>query len=167
MQSSNPVRSAKPVTVSIVSHGQLDMIQPLLEQLSRFSSDLLDKVVLTHNLPEPDLLAGRRFGFELQRIHNPAPLGFGANNNQAFQHCASDWFLVLNPDIRLDAEVLGPLIGLAPPLRRAIGRAGTVVLSGLLDHQAREVAATWRANGFRLARRLQRAGWTALVVAKP
>jgi ribosomal protein L11 methyltransferase len=42
-----------------------------------------------------------------------------------------------------------------------------VVLSGLLDHQAREVAAAYRANGFRLVRRLQRAGWTTLVVAKP
>ncbi len=70
-------------------------------------------------------------------------------------------------DVVLANILPGPLIGLAPPLRRAIGRAGTVVLSGLLDHQAREVAATWRANGFRLARRLQRAGWTALVVAKP
>ncbi len=70
-------------------------------------------------------------------------------------------------DVVLANILPGPLIGLAPPLRRAIGRAGTVVLSGLLDHQAREVAATWRANGFRLARRLQRAGWTALVLAKP
>jgi ribosomal protein L11 methyltransferase len=70
-------------------------------------------------------------------------------------------------DVALANILPGPLIGLARPLRRAIGRGGTVVLSGLLNHQAREVAATWRANGFRLARRLQRAGWTALVVAKP
>ena len=70
-------------------------------------------------------------------------------------------------DIVLANILPQPLIGLAPRLRRAIGRGGTVVLSGLLDQQAREVAATWRANGFRLARRLQRAGWTALVVAKP
>lgn len=118
MQSSNPVRSAKPVTVSIVSHGQLDMILPLLEQLSQFSAPLLEQVILTHNLPEPDLLAGRRFGFELQRIHNSAPLGFGANNNQAFKHCQSEWFLVLNPDIRFDGDVLGPLIG------QAAARAG-------------------------------------------
>lgn len=113
MPSTTPVRHQQPVTVSIVSHGQLDMILPLLEQLDQFSATLLDKVVLTHNLPEPDLLAGRRFGFELQRIHNSTPLGFGGNNNQAFKHCGSDWFLVLNPDIRFDGEVLGPLIGQA------------------------------------------------------
>lgn len=110
MPSTTSIRQQQPVTVSIVSHGQLDMILPLLEQLDHFSASVLRKVVLTHNLPEPDLLAGRRFGFELQRIHNSAPLGFGANNNQAFKHCESDWFLVLNPDIRFDSEVLHPLI---------------------------------------------------------
>jgi ribosomal protein L11 methyltransferase len=41
------------------------------------------------------------------------------------------------------------------------------VLSGLLDHQAREVAAGYRAHGFRLVRRLRRDGWTALVMMKP
>lgn len=107
--------SNKPVTVSIVSHGQLDMILPLLEELNQFSAALVDKVVLTHNLPEPDLLAGRHFGFPLQRVHNSVPMGFGGNNNQAFKHCESEWFLVLNPDIRFDGEVLAPLIGLAAP----------------------------------------------------
>jgi ribosomal protein L11 methyltransferase len=60
-----------------------------------------------------------------------------------------------------------PLVELAPALRRAIRSAGVAVLSGLLDHQAREVAAAYRAAGFHLARRLQRAGWTALIVARP
>ena len=115
MQSITPVRVAKPVTVSIVSHGQLGMILPLLEQLSQFSAPLLDKVVLTHNVPEADLLADRHFGFALQRIHNSTPKGFGANNNQAFKHCDSGWFLVLNPDIRFDDDVLRPLIEQASP----------------------------------------------------
>jgi ribosomal protein L11 methyltransferase len=70
-------------------------------------------------------------------------------------------------DVVLANILPGPLVELAPPLRCAIARGGTVVLSGLLDHQAREVAAAYRANGFRLVRRLQRAGWTTLVVAKP
>jgi len=115
MPSTTSVRPRPPVTVSIVSHGQLDMILPLLEQLDQLSAQFVDKVVLTHNLPEPDLLAGRHFGFALQRIHNSTPLGFGANNNQAFKHCESDWFLVLNPDIRFDADVLAPLLEMAAP----------------------------------------------------
>jgi ribosomal protein L11 methyltransferase len=59
-----------------------------------------------------------------------------------------------------------PLIELAPALRRAICSGGVAVLSGLLDHQAREVGAAYLTAGFHLLRRLQRAGWTALVVIR-
>jgi ribosomal protein L11 methylase PrmA len=40
------------------------------------------------------------------------------------------------------------------------------VLSGMLDHQARQVAAVYRSMGFRLVRRLQAEGWTALVIER-
>jgi N-acetylglucosaminyl-diphospho-decaprenol L-rhamnosyltransferase len=103
------------VTVSIVSHGQLELVRPLLEQLDRFSRALTAKVVLTQNIPEPDLLAGTRWGFEIERIENAVPLGFGANHNQAFDRCTTPWFLVLNPDIRFDRDVLAPLIAQAAP----------------------------------------------------
>ena len=69
-------------------------------------------------------------------------------------------------DLVLANILPGPLIALAPALRRAIRRGGEAILSGLLDDQAPEVAAAYRANGFRRLRRLQRAGWTALVVVK-
>ena len=106
---------ARPVTVSIVSHGQLELIRPLLEQLDRFSSAMVDKVVLTINIPEADVLGDARFGFPIERIENAAPQGFGANHNQAFQRCTTPWFLVLNPDIRFDRDVLAPLIAQATP----------------------------------------------------
>jgi N-acetylglucosaminyl-diphospho-decaprenol L-rhamnosyltransferase len=104
-----------PLTVSIVSHGQLELIRPLLEQLDRFSRAVIGKVVLTINIPEPDALSGARWGFDVERIENAAPRGFGANHNQAFAHCTTPWFLVLNPDIRFDTDVLAPLVDLAAP----------------------------------------------------
>lgn len=121
LQPSPPLPPAtRLVTVSIVSHGQLDLILPLLEQLDRFSSALIDKVVLTINIPEADVLGDATFGFPIERIENAAPKGFGANHNQAFQRCKTPWFLVLNPDIRFDRDVLAPLI------------AGAATDSGLL-----------------------------------
>ena len=108
--------SQKPITVSIVSHGQLALIRPLLEQLDRWSNAAIDKVVLTINIPEADAVAdlvGLRFPVE--RIENTRPKGFGANNNQAFGRCTTPWFLVLNPDIRLDSDVLAPLMSQALP----------------------------------------------------
>jgi len=113
MQNTTPRR--KPLTVSIVSHGQLGLIRPLLEQLDRFSAAVVEKVVLTVNIPEPDLLAGLEVGYPIERIDNAAPKGFGANHNQAFARCATEWFLVLNPDIRFDSDVLAPLMAQARP----------------------------------------------------
>ena len=107
--------NAHPITVSIVSHGQLALIEPLLDQLARYSSAVVAKVLLTVNVPEPDILAGRTWHFPVERIVNKTPLGFGANHNQAFARCKTPWFLVLNPDIRLDSDVLTPLMAQAAP----------------------------------------------------
>jgi GT2 family glycosyltransferase len=107
--------SQTPITVSIVSHGQLALVLPLLEQLDRFSRASTAKVVLTLNIPEPDLLAGLEWGFAIERIENASPKGFGANHNQAFERCDTPWFLVLNPDIRFDGDVLAPLLAQAAP----------------------------------------------------
>jgi len=43
---------------------------------------------------------------------------------------------------------------------------GIAVLSGLLEHQAREVRATYAAGGFHLIQQRCRAGWTALTLAR-
>jgi N-acetylglucosaminyl-diphospho-decaprenol L-rhamnosyltransferase len=106
----------RPITVSIVSHGQLALIRPLLDQLDRWSAGSVEKVVLTVNVPEADdAIADLRTRFPIERIDNPKPKGFGANHNAAFRRCATPWFLVLNPDIRLDGDVLAALIAQARP----------------------------------------------------
>jgi len=109
----SPITHLKPITVSIVSHGHLEMVLPLLEQLDAFSHAVVEKVVLTLNIPEPDVLSGRKWRFPVERIENTQPKGFGANHNQAFQKCSSEWFLVLNPDIRFETDVLAPLLAQA------------------------------------------------------
>jgi ribosomal protein L11 methyltransferase len=57
-----------------------------------------------------------------------------------------------------------PLIDLAPAMRHKLRRGGVAVLSGLLKHQAQEVAAAYRAQGFRLLRCKHGDGWTVLVL---
>lgn len=105
-----PAPDRKPITVSIVSHGQLELIRPLLDQLDRYSHAMVDKVLLTINVPEPDLIAQAVWRFPVERIVNSGRQGFGANHNQAFARCATPWFLVLNPDIRFEHDVLAPLV---------------------------------------------------------
>lgn len=105
--------SSKSITVSIVSHGQQALILPLLEQLNRMSGPWVDKVVLTVNVPETRLVTGQQDGLPIEWIQNQGPKGFGANHNAAFERCRTDWFLILNPDIRFDADVLRPLLAQA------------------------------------------------------
>jgi ribosomal protein L11 methyltransferase len=69
-------------------------------------------------------------------------------------------------DLVLANILPGPLVDLAPALRGAVRRGGIAVLSGVLDHQAREVAAVYRGMGFDELRRMRDAGWTALVLAR-
>jgi ribosomal protein L11 methyltransferase len=59
-----------------------------------------------------------------------------------------------------------PLQRLAAPMRGAMAPGGFAVLSGLLNHQAREVAMSYRATGFRLVGWERRAGWSILTLQR-
>lgn len=104
--------SSESITVSIVSHGQQALILPLLEQLRQHCAAWIAQVVLTTNIPEPDQCSATNWPFPLVHIVNTSPRGFGSNHNAAFRHCATPWFLVLNPDIRINEDVLGQLLEL-------------------------------------------------------
>ena len=60
----------------------------------------------------------------------------------------------------------GPLVALAPALRRRLAPAGTLILSGLLEHQRNRVAAAYRAQALRLVRSDIREGWVTLTLAR-
>lgn len=67
----------------------------------------------------------------------------------------------------LVANILaGPLISLAPSISRAVTQGGTLVLSGILVPQAREVIATYRAHGFTLNRHDRITGWSTLTLSR-
>jgi ribosomal protein L11 methyltransferase len=62
----------------------------------------------------------------------------------------------------------GPLVRLAPALRRALAPGGVLALSGLLTKQEREVLAAYRGLGFRLRRRFVLGDWpTVLLDRRP
>lgn len=65
-------------------------------------------------------------------------------------------------DLVIANILAGPLIDLAPVLSSAIKPGGSLILAGLLDHQAAAVAAAYRRQGMRLASRVDRAEWPTL-----
>lgn len=133
-----PANVAQPITVSVVSHGQIELLMPLLEQLERAAEKLPLHVIVTQNFPEwqPDIRSSERF--QLTWVANERPLGFAENHNNAFRYCQTACFCVLNPDVRLDAS---SLIALRDCVLRRPGVAGPKVMSseGSLEDSARQV----------------------------
>lgn len=92
----------QPITVSVVSHGQGELVAALLEDLARCSG--VTEVILTLNISEGEIACPESLRSRLRIIRNDKPQGFGANHNQAFQQCRTPTFAVLNPDIRLETD---------------------------------------------------------------
>jgi GT2 family glycosyltransferase len=142
------------ITVSIVSHAQGYMVEELLSQLSRWHDGVVSEVIVTHNVPEDGLkMARQKCDFLVTELHNPRRLGFGANHNQAFRHCRTSHFCVLNPDIELlgpgvwrallDASARNPQACVYPPLMN---------VDGSKQDSEREVptlASLWRRHALR------------------
>ena len=101
------------ITVSIVSHGQMALVDALLADLARLSSHHLADVIVTRNVPEraPAPTSDR---LTVTLIDNPSRKGFGANHNAAFARAeamnAAPHFAILNPDLRLEADPFGALL---------------------------------------------------------
>ncbi|MGB3339085.1 MAG: 50S ribosomal protein L11 methyltransferase [Devosia sp.] len=61
----------------------------------------------------------------------------------------------------------GPLMALAPSIGRIASKGATVILSGILQHQARGVINAYARQGMVLSQKLQRKDWTTLILEMP
>ncbi len=90
------------LTVSVVSHGHMALIRPLMDDLEALPAGTLAQVILTLNLAGEDASGIKLTKVPLQVVRNHRPKGFGENHNHAFERSSSEYFAVVNPDIRLD-----------------------------------------------------------------
>ena len=129
--------SCADLTLSIVSHGQIELVELLLGDLEKHCDTAALEVILTVNIPEALPASLHERPFVVQIIHNPCALGFGENHNQAFRQARGQYFGVVNPDVRMDSDVFPLLMaGVDAP---AIGMAAPLVLNeaGAIDDSAR------------------------------
>ncbi|MFH1818254.1 MAG: glycosyltransferase family 2 protein [Thiobacillus sp.] len=124
------------VTISIVSHGQADLVHRCLLDLTDFPE--VARVIVTLNIPESDLDVPTGLEGRLLTIRNITPLGFGANHNQAFLNCETPFYCVINPDIRLPKNPFPVLV--AELGRKHVAAIGPAVLSpsGQLEDSVRK-----------------------------
>ena len=129
--------NAKRIGLSIVSHGQGELIRPLLQDLLALH-DLLAEVIVTINIPEDEAFV-RDFidRLPIRILRNRQPKGFGANHNGAFRTSTAGFFVVVNPDIRLDNIALDDLVAVAA--EPEVGVAAPIVYAsdGQLQDSAR------------------------------
>lgn len=105
----------KPVTISVVSHNQIHLVANLLQDLNRHCAAVVERIVLTCNVPGEEILARFPGRIPVVEIHNAQVAGFGANHNRAFENCDTEWFLVINPDVRLSSDVISRLLARKRP----------------------------------------------------
>lgn len=114
--------------ISVVSHGHGAELIRLLQILAQPCDVRYRRVWVTLNIPEPEVLAVLTpgptpgsytlDGLSVRVICNVAPLGFGANHNQAFAResvlpDAARFFAVINPDIAWQCAPWGALLAQA------------------------------------------------------
>ncbi|MCO4888763.1 glycosyltransferase [Cupriavidus sp. WGtm5] len=131
------------IAISIVSHGQSRLVEPLLAQLRELSTRVDLDVIVTENLPGDPIHVASNSRFRVRKICNPEPKGFGANHNAAFALCETEWFVVMNPDLRLTETGLTALMTC---LKERPGVAGPRVVTkeGRIEDSARRVPGVLR-----------------------
>lgn len=133
------------MVVSVVSHGHGTEVEALLRDLARWNAGTVQRVVLTHNLPEPPPLPPEGgWPFVLECRTNAVPAGFGANHNRALLGATESLVCLLNPDVRLDGT--DPFAALAQAaLGAGVGAAypEQVDAQGRCQDSERELPTPW------------------------
>jgi N-acetylglucosaminyl-diphospho-decaprenol L-rhamnosyltransferase len=124
------------LVVSVVSHGQATLAAAVASDLARHCATPM-RLVVTSNVPERLDLPAARPGFAVDVIENTQRKGFGANHNAAFRHAESDFFCVLNPDIRIEADPFPALFSALEPVTVAVAAPLIVDPQGRVEDSAR------------------------------
>ena len=106
-------RMQRDIHLSIISHGQMSLVNTLLEDLAGLPSVSRLQLTLIRNVPEKteSRISGN---IPIKILDNASPLGFCSNQNLGFRNAPSPeerrWFGVVNPDIRLRMDVFPALV---------------------------------------------------------
>jgi len=86
------------LVISIVSHGQMQMVNALLKDFAKFSFDST-VIIVRSNIEENIALVTTMLNVEHKR--NNTIKGFAENHNKNYHVHECDYFVVINPDLRI------------------------------------------------------------------
>ena len=119
--------NSNKITLSIVSHGQFNLLLPLIKNLRNCAE--VDRIIITINIPEKIKKLKWLKELPIYWIYNKSKKGFGSNHNKAFEMCNTKYFFVINPDVRFNNKIIKELILLKE--REKVNILGPKIL----DHQ--------------------------------
>jgi hypothetical protein len=125
------------VSLSVVSHGQVELTSTLLADIAEVCTLPLE-VIYTRNIPEPALEVPNALRQRTTIIDNPSPKGFGANHNAAFRAATAPHFCVLNPDVRLSGDPFPGLVEMCRDPRIGVVAPKVLSPSGEVENSARD-----------------------------
>ena len=128
---------ATDISISAVSHGQIHLVEKLLCDIDQLCSEMLLEFILTLNTEEELSFDPEEFGFPIKVIRNSVPIGFSANQNQAFLNSTGRYFCVINPDVRLSEEVFEVVLNCLQDISVGVAAPLVVDRNGIIEDSAR------------------------------
>lgn len=100
------------ITIAIVSHGQISLVDRLLRSLNAHKPQIDFQVVIVENVPGHPEMDLEQYDFKITYLKNQRSIGLSENINLIFDKFGqtSDYFCVLNPDIIFEDEVFSGLL---------------------------------------------------------
>jgi N-acetylglucosaminyl-diphospho-decaprenol L-rhamnosyltransferase len=132
------------ISISIVSHGQGNLVVKLLADLSHLINSAPFEVILTKNIPEKFPFSIDDYPYPVRIIENTAPKGFGANHNAAFRECETQYFCVVNPDILLPEDPFSPMLSCQASMDAAVVAPAVYSSQGITEDNIRHFPSFWR-----------------------
>lgn len=137
LSSDNMGIESRRVCLSIVNHCHGDVFLTLLEDLRSICKKDVE-IIVTNNIPDPAFDQSLFDDLPLKVVNNVRQKGFGDNHNSAFNISNSEFFVIVNPDIRISSLDFDDL--LAPFQDVSVAAVAPIVLSpsGGIEDSARK-----------------------------
>ncbi len=137
LEAQNHMQNVPEISISIVSHGQGDLVRRLLKSIQDHEPLVTYEIILTENLLEKSASISDIDGNGIRKIINEKSKSFAANHNQAFRIAQGKFFCILNPDVIFVEDIISPLI---ENVRQGIGE----VVAPIVKDSANRVQDSFR-----------------------
>jgi len=98
------------VAVTIVTFNSARFIAQCLQYVLELDYPALEVVVVDNASSDETARILEQFEHKVQVVYNERNVGFAAGQNHAMSHAHADWFLVLNPDVRVTKNFVRILV---------------------------------------------------------